>query len=227
MQGTLAPDHTISIAGNATFGATASTVITVTPAAAGNVAVQGTVALSGQLGVTLSGGPFTPATQYTLLQAGGGLNGTTFSSINIDYPPGQGFIPQVTYDADHVYLYLEPTGTPTPSPTPTATPTPTSTPCAVLAYVSNADSNSVSVIDTSDNTVVATVVVGNSPFGVVVNQDGTRAYVANAFSSDISVIGTSTNTVVATIALDNSSSALPLIQSWPRSRWTIRLTAWR
>jgi len=196
IQGALAPEQTISIAGNVTFGPTASTSITLTPPGGGNISVQGTVALSGQLGVTLSGGPFAPGTQYTLLQSGGGLNGTTFASVNIDYPPDQGFIPQVTYDSSHVYLNLVPNGTPTP--------TPTSTPCAVLAYISNADSNDVSVIDTATNTVVATVAVGNSPFGVAVSSDGSRAYVANAFSSDVSVIDTSTNTVVATIALENS-----------------------
>src|SRR5439155_24430182 len=125
IQGTLAPAQTISLAGNLTFGPTASTVITVTPPGAGNVAVQGTVALSGQLGVTFSGGPFTPGTQYTLLQAGAGLDGTTFASVNIDYPQGQGFTPQIDYDAGHVYLYLAPDGTPTPSPTPTPTATPT------------------------------------------------------------------------------------------------------
>src|SRR5262245_37716631 len=124
MQGTLAPEQTILIAGTVTFGATASTVVTVTPAGGGNVAVQGSVTLAGQLGVTFSGGPFTPGTQYTLLQAGGGLNGTTFSSVSIDFPPGQGFTPHVTYDADHVYLYLEPIGTPTPTPTSSPTPTP-------------------------------------------------------------------------------------------------------
>jgi T5SS/PEP-CTERM-associated repeat protein len=122
IQGTLAPEQTISIAGNVTFGASASTSVTLTPAGGGNVAVQGTVALSGQLAVTLSGGPFTPGAQYTLLQAGDGLGGTTFASVNIDYPPDQGFVPQVTYDSSHVYLVLVPNGTPTPTPTPTATP---------------------------------------------------------------------------------------------------------
>jgi len=131
IQGALVPEQTISIAGNVTFGTTASTSVTVTPTGSSNVAIQGTVTLSGQLAVTLSGGPFTPGTQYTLLQAGGGLNGTTFASVNIDYQPDPGFIPQVIYDADHVYLYLAPNGTPTPtptaSPTPTFTPTPTPT----------------------------------------------------------------------------------------------------
>ena len=131
IQGALVPEQTISIAGNVTFGTTASTSVTVTPTGSSNVAIQGTVTLSGQLAVTLSGGPFTPGTQYTLLEAGGGLNGTTFASVNIDYQPDPGFIPQVIYDADHVYLYLAPNGTPTPtptaSPTPTFTPTPTPT----------------------------------------------------------------------------------------------------
>jgi YVTN family beta-propeller protein len=101
------------------------------------------------------------------------------------------------------YFYQQPV-------TPTPTPTPTATPCAVLAYISNADSNTVSVVDTSTNTVVATVTVGNSPFGVAVNPGGTRAYVANAFSSDISVIDTSTNTVIATVALDNTPYGVAL-----------------
>jgi len=130
IQGRLAPIQTISLAGNVILDATANTLSTVTPANAGNVIIQGTATLNGQLGVTLSGGPFTPGTQYTLLQAGGGLGGTTFSSVNIDYTAGQGFIPQVIYDADHVYLYLAPKGTPTPtaSPTPSPTPIPTATP---------------------------------------------------------------------------------------------------
>jgi T5SS/PEP-CTERM-associated repeat protein len=130
IQGTLAPIQTISLAGNVILDATANTLSTVTPASAGNVTIQGTATLNGQLGVTLSGGPFTPGTQYTLLQAGGGLGGTTFSSVNIDYTPGQGFIPQIIYDAEHVYLYLAPKGTPTPtaSPTPSPTPIPTATP---------------------------------------------------------------------------------------------------
>jgi T5SS/PEP-CTERM-associated repeat protein len=132
IEGTLAPEQTISIAGNVTFGVTAATLVTVTLEETGNITVQGAVALSGQLGVTLSGGPFKPGTQYTLLQAGGGLGGTAFSAVNIDYPPNQGFTPEINYDANHVYLYLAPNGTPTPSPTPTptatSTPTPTLTP---------------------------------------------------------------------------------------------------
>src|SRR5256885_2255641 len=66
------------------------------------------------------------------------------------------------------------------------------------AYVTNIISNTVSVIDTATNTVVATIPVGLAPLGVAITPDGTRAYVANG-SNIVSVIDTATNTVVATI----------------------------
>jgi len=70
------------------------------------------------------------------------------------------------------------------------------------AYVTNLSgsvlSGSVSVIDTTTNTVVATILVGTSPSGVAITPDGTRVYVTNIFNS-ISVIDAATNTVVATI----------------------------
>ena|SRR5438132_2685827 len=90
---------------------------------------------------------------------------------------------------------------------PDATPTPTVPPCpAIFAYISNENDNDVSVIDTSDNTVVATVGVGSLPFGVAVKPDGTRAYVTNNGSSSVSVIDTSTNTVVATVGVGSAPS---------------------
>lgn len=107
-----------------------------------------------------------------------------------------------------VYFYRQPA---------VPTPTPTSTPCAVRAYVSNADSNDVSVIDTTSNTVVATVPVGTSPFGVAVAPGGARAYVANAFSSDVSVIDTSANIVVATVTLNSSPYGMALTPDGSRA----------
>ena len=78
---------------------------------------------------------------------------------------------------------------------------------APFAYVTNASSNTVSVIDTATNTVVATVPVGNGevanpflfPSGVAVTPDGKHTYVTNASSNTVSVIDTATNTVVATV----------------------------
>lgn len=125
-QGTLAPDQTISVTGNLTFNSAASMLSTVTPQTANSVMVQGVVSLNGHLSVTLTGGPFTAGTQYTLLQASGGLNGTTFTNVSITAPPG--VKSQVTYDANHVYLIIKSNGSPTPTPTPSATPTPTPSP---------------------------------------------------------------------------------------------------
>ncbi len=73
-----------------------------------------------------------------------------------------------------------------------------------MAYVTNQVSNSVSVIDTATNTVVATITAGSSPIGVAITPDGARAYVANQIAGTVSVINTVSNTVVATITLGGS-----------------------
>src|SRR6266581_1094329 len=78
-----------------------------------------------------------------------------------------------------------------------------STPVAqaqIRAYVANAGTNTVSVIDTASNTVVATIPVGIFPDAVAVTPDGTRAYVANKGTNTVSVINTATKTVSATVA---------------------------
>lgn len=68
-----------------------------------------------------------------------------------------------------------------------------------FAYISNGDDNTVSVIDTTSNLVIATVPVGNIPRGVGVNPNGLYVYVVNNGSSTVSVIETGTQTVVATV----------------------------
>src|SRR5262249_15833411 len=45
----------------------------------------------------------------------------------------------------------------------------------------------VSVIDTTSNTVAATIPVGSAPFGVAVSPDGSTVYVANEFDNTVSV----------------------------------------
>jgi YVTN family beta-propeller protein len=83
----------------------------------------------------------------------------------------------------------------TQGPAPTASPTP----CGVFAYVPNQFSNTVSVIDTSNNTILTIVAVGGSPFGVAVNPAGSRAYVTNLDNASVSVIDTLNNAVVTTV----------------------------
>jgi YVTN family beta-propeller protein len=68
----------------------------------------------------------------------------------------------------------------------------------LLAYVTNSLGNTVSVIDTGDNTVIATVPVGYYPYGIAVTPDGKYVYVANCGgqSETLSVIDAASNTVV-------------------------------
>jgi YVTN family beta-propeller protein len=70
---------------------------------------------------------------------------------------------------------------------------------APLAYITNGDSNNVSVIETATNTVIATVNVSDGPFGVVATSDGKKVYVANLGSNNVSVIDTATNSVTDSI----------------------------
>lgn len=70
---------------------------------------------------------------------------------------------------------------------------------APFLYITNHDSNSVSVIDASTNSVTATIPVGNGPSGIAVDVLGRRAYAANSNDGTISVIDTATNSVMATI----------------------------
>lgn len=74
---------------------------------------------------------------------------------------------------------------------------------ADYAYVINYGENTVSVVEMSDNTVVHTISVGESPFGAAIAPDKDFVYVANIVSNNISVIDTQTQTVVDSIAVGN------------------------
>ena len=72
------------------------------------------------------------------------------------------------------------------------------------AYITNQDSDNISVIDTATNTVIATIPAGEYPEGVAVSQDGRRAYITNRnrlgsghTTGTVMVIDTATNTVEA------------------------------
>jgi hypothetical protein len=106
VEGTVSPSGTLTIGGGLTFSGTAAAMQSnVAPSGADNVHASGSATLNGRLAVTMAG-TFTPGTTYTLLQADGALGGTMFSSYSIRFPTGQNFTPQITYDANHVYLYL-------------------------------------------------------------------------------------------------------------------------
>ncbi len=79
-----------------------------------------------------------------------------------------------------------------------------------LPYVANYDDGTVSVIDTSSNTVSAAINVGTSPYAIAIAEtsSGIFAYVVNYSDGTVSVINTKDNTVPATIPVGNSAAVL-------------------
>ena len=76
-------------------------------------------------------------------------------------------------------------------------------------YFANHDSNTVSVIDTTNNTVTHTVLVGTNPNTAVYNQDPNngKIYVPNRGANTLSVIATATRAVERTVPIGGSLPA--------------------
>jgi YVTN family beta-propeller protein len=72
-------------------------------------------------------------------------------------------------------------------------------------------SGTVSVLDTSSNTVVKTIVVGLHPTGMALSPSGDRLYVTNANSDTVSVVNTATDTVLKTLHVGDADPAGPPI----------------
>lgn len=64
---------------------------------------------------------------------------------------------------------------------------------ANVAYIPDYNSNTVSVVNTITNKIIATVPVGASPGYVAISPDGKKAYVANVSGTSLSIINTQTN----------------------------------
>jgi autotransporter-associated beta strand protein len=107
--GTLAPGHgagslgTLTVQGNLSFTAAATYRVQVSPAAASSTSVTGTAALGGAT-VAANFAPGTYLTkQYGILNATGGLNGSTFGSLaNTNLSPM--FKASLSYDANNAFL---------------------------------------------------------------------------------------------------------------------------
>lgn len=72
-------------------------------------------------------------------------------------------------------------------------------PAGSFVYVTNLSGNTVFVLDTVTNAVVAAVSVGDHPYGVAVHPAGTFVYVANEVGNTVSVLDTALNGVVSTV----------------------------
>ncbi len=80
---------------------------------------------------------------------------------------------------------------------------------ATPALLANDFSSTVSVIRTSDNTLLITVTLpgGSAPTGIAISPDGSRVYVVNNNSSTVSVIRTSDNTLLTPVTLPAGSNS--------------------
>src|SRR6202012_2062092 len=76
------------------------------------------------------------------------------------------------------------------------------------AYIPNYNDNTVSVINTADNTVEAKIDVGVNPIAVTVSPDGSKVFVANRGDNTISEIDATTNTKVSVIPYGTSPNSL-------------------
>jgi RHS repeat-associated protein len=77
------------------------------------------------------------------------------------------------------------------------------------AYITNVLDNTVSVINTSTSTVIATIPGFTNPVSAAVTPDGSHVYITNgAFADTVSVVNTASNTITATIPI-----SLPALQN--------------
>ena len=107
--GTLAPGNSIgllTVNGNLSFTAASSYMVEVSSANADRVNVTGTATLSGatvNASFALAAGSLV-GKQYTIVNAGGGINGTFGSVVNSNLPSG--FKSSLSYDGNNAYLNL-------------------------------------------------------------------------------------------------------------------------
>jgi YVTN family beta-propeller protein len=75
-------------------------------------------------------------------------------------------------------------------------------------YVANRDSGTVSVIDSTNNTLLENVAVGTEPIALEFNPSNNNIYVANVVSNSVSMIESMNNTVANTIDVGSLPMAL-------------------
>jgi outer membrane autotransporter protein len=116
INGTLSPGNsigTIAITGSLSFVGAGNYIVEVSPSAADKTNVSGapgTASLAGTLSAVGTGGSYTAGTKYTVLNATGGVSGT-FGSLAISGSFGA-TKPHIEYDANNVYLVLDPNALP-------------------------------------------------------------------------------------------------------------------
>ena len=72
-------------------------------------------------------------------------------------------------------------------------------------YVTNTNDDTVSVINTANNSVIATISVGDHPTDLAFDSANNRMYVTNVSDDTVSVINTANNSVIATIPVGENT----------------------
>ena len=74
-------------------------------------------------------------------------------------------------------------------------------PSETSLYVTNVQSNDVSIVDVADFSSTLRVKVGKKPYSIAFSKDGLKAYVTNQYSDSVSVIDTTSNEVTNTLSV--------------------------
>lgn len=72
---------------------------------------------------------------------------------------------------------------------------------ATTAYVANLASGSLSVLDTSSNTISDTIPLSINTYGAAVNPAGTRVYIVDNLNNTLTVLNTADNSIVDTVSV--------------------------
>jgi YVTN family beta-propeller protein len=72
---------------------------------------------------------------------------------------------------------------------------------STAVFVTNSGSDTISVVDTATDGVVATIPVGQKPWAVTVSKDGATAYVSDSQSDDVSVVDLRTRKIRTTVVV--------------------------
>lgn len=75
-------------------------------------------------------------------------------------------------------------------------------PSAAVVYVASRGDDQVVAVNPNDNSVIATIPVGDGPQGLRVTPDGSELWVLNRISGTITIISTTTHAVIATLVRD-------------------------
>jgi YVTN family beta-propeller protein len=79
------------------------------------------------------------------------------------------------------------------------------------AVVVNEGEASLMVFDARTHARLMTIPVGNDPFGLALEPDGSRAYVASTRDNEVAIVDLATNTVTGTVRVGLSPSGMALV----------------